>query len=131
MLSRSRTRRGPSASAATLLLVSLTACSDLYYDRRETVALSAQDHLDANRVEQMIDPWPYYVANKNLVFNGQRMQDAVERYRHDCVFPPANPTTTASYITQQQQQMAQQQAARCQNQVVAPPAPPPPPIPAK
>jgi hypothetical protein len=113
------------------MLASLSACSDIYYDRRETVALSADDHLNVNRVEQMVDPWPYYVGNKNLVFNGQRMQDAVERYRHDCVFPPPNPTTTASYITQQQQQMAQQQMARCQNQAVVPAAPPPPPIPAK
>jgi len=59
------------------------------------------------------------------------MQDAVERYRHDCVFPPVNPTTTASYITQQQQQMAMQQQTRCQNQANAPAPPPPPPIPAK
>jgi hypothetical protein len=47
-------------------LTMLSACSDLYYDRRETIALSADDHLNANRVEQMVDPWPYYVGNKNL-----------------------------------------------------------------
>ena len=43
------------------LLVGLGAllggCSDIYYDRRETVALGADDHIAANRVVQMVDPW--------------------------------------------------------------------------
>ena len=121
-------RQGVSCLAVGILTL-LTACSDIYYDRRETVALGADDHLNVNRVEQMIDPWPYYVGNKNLVFNGQRMQEAVDRYRHDCVFPPVAPTTTTTYI---QQQAAQQQAqARCQSQSAVPPAPPPPPLPVK
>jgi hypothetical protein len=52
----------------------LSACSDIYYDRRETVALGADDHIASNMVAQMIDPWPRYVGNKNLAFNGDRMQ---------------------------------------------------------
>jgi hypothetical protein len=65
MWSQSRTRparRGVGAAAA--LLISLTGlgtmlagCSDIYFDRRETVALGADDHIGTNRVAQMIDTW--------------------------------------------------------------------------
>jgi hypothetical protein len=61
----------------------------------------------------MIDPWPRYVENKNLTFNGERAQAAVERYRRDCVFVPINPTTTS---LPQQQTMQQQSITRCQTQ---------------
>jgi hypothetical protein len=102
-----------SLAAAITLAAMLSACSDIYYDRRETIALGADDHIASNRVAQMIDPWPRYVGNKNIAFNGERAQAAVERYRHDCVFQPINPTTTPLY----QQQTSQQTAiARCQAQ---------------
>src|SRR5436190_4167715 len=67
------------------LALMLSGCSDIYYDRRETIALSADDHQASNSVAQMIDPWPRYVGNKNLAFNGERMQTAVDRYRRNCV----------------------------------------------
>jgi len=42
MSSRSRTDGGRKLAAAAIALVaSLSACSDIYYDRRETVALGA------------------------------------------------------------------------------------------
>jgi hypothetical protein len=111
MSSQRRTNAGTRALAAALALGSiLGGCSDIYYDRRETVALGAEDHIDSNRVAQMVDPWPRYVENKNIAFNGQRMQAAVERYRHNKVIPPVNATTTS--IAQQQ---AQQQAAATNN----------------
>ena len=44
--------------AAATLLALLAGCSDLYFDRRETIALGAGDALAANAVEQMVDPWP-------------------------------------------------------------------------
>ena len=79
----------------------LSACSDIYYDRRETVALGADDHIATNMAEQMIDPWPRYVGNKNLAFNGERMQAAVECYRHNPrVIIPVSPNTTG--VVQQQ-----------------------------
>jgi hypothetical protein len=74
----------------------LGGCSDIYYDRRETIALGADDHIAVNRVAQMIDPWPRYVGNKNLAFNGERMQTTVECYRHNPrVYVPVYPNTTA------------------------------------
>ena len=88
--------RGRSALPALLVLSAsvLGGCSDIYFDRRETIALSADDHLQANKVEQMVDPWPRYVGNKNIAFNGERMQAAVERYRKHEIIRPISPTTT-------------------------------------
>jgi hypothetical protein len=109
MSSPSRTEPGRRALFAALALCSvLGACSDLYYDRRETVALGADDAIAANRVAQMVDPWPRYVGNKNIAFDGQRMQVAVECYREDNIKPPASRSTSS--LAQQQQR---QEAADC------------------
>jgi len=96
MSSQSRTRTRSKALCATLALGAILAgCSDIYYDRRETVALGADDHIAANRVAQMVDPWPSYVADKNLAFNGERMQAGVERYRKHEAIRPISPTTNS------------------------------------
>src|SRR5436190_8539472 len=75
MSSKSRTEVACQALGVAVTLV-LGGCSDIYFDRRETVALGADDHLAVNRVAQMVDPWPYHVDNKNIAFNGDRMQSA-------------------------------------------------------
>jgi len=75
----------------------LGGCSVIYYDRRETVALGAQDHIDNNRVAQMIDPWPRDVGRRQIAFNGQKMQSAVERYRTNRVTRPIGLTTSTTY----------------------------------
>lgn len=88
-----------------LLLLSATlsgGCSDIYYDRRETVSLTADDARESNRVAQVIDPWPASSANRNVAFDGNKMQTAVERYRNNKVIQPVNATTST---------MAQAQAA--------------------
>lgn len=85
--------------AVVALGVTLGGCSDIYFDRRETVALGADDHIAANRVAQMVDPWPRYVGDKNIAFNGQRMQGAAERYRRHEVIRPV-PLTTNTYSQQ-------------------------------
>ena len=105
MSSRSGTSVGcRMLSAAVALGAVLGGCSDIYYDRRETVSLGADDAIASNMVTQMVDPWPRYVGNKNIAFNGQRMQAAVERYRNNRVIPPVNVTTTS--MTQAQAQAA-------------------------
>lgn len=122
MSSKSRTKSAPWA-ALVMLAAALGGCSDIYYDRRETIALGADDHIAANTAIQMVDPWPYYVGNKNLAFNGQRMQAAVERYRNNRVIPPTN-TTTSSFAQQQaQQQAATASGATAQSTQSAPAAP--------
>jgi hypothetical protein len=101
MTERSK-RDGGKALAATLLSVGtvLGGCSDIYFDRRESIALSAGDAIAVNRVEQMIDPWPRYVGDKNIAFNGERMQGAVERYRLHEVIRPVPLTTSANSLPQ-------------------------------
>jgi hypothetical protein len=81
--------------AATLVAgATLGGCSDIYYDRRETVALGADDAVASNRITHMVDPWPAHSANRNFAFNGERMQSGVERYRRHEVIQPRSPLTT-------------------------------------
>jgi hypothetical protein len=89
-----RTKRHAGAIAAAVAAgVMLAGCSDpgLYLDRRDSIALSTGDAGEANKVAQVVDPWPPYSGNTNLSFNGQRMQSAVERYRTNLVTPPVDP----------------------------------------
>jgi hypothetical protein len=101
MSSQSRIEIGLKRPVLLALLVAavggtLGGCSDIYYDRRETVALGADDHIASNTVAQMVDPWPRYVGNKNIAFNGERMQAGVERYRHHEVIRPISPVTSSA-----------------------------------
>jgi hypothetical protein len=64
-----------------------------YLDRRDTISLHAGDALATNKVTQMVDPWPAHSANNNIAFNGDNMQKAVERYRHNKVTSPVSMTT--------------------------------------
>jgi hypothetical protein len=98
---RSRTERASRAVSVAVLLSSLLAgCSDLYFDRRETVLFGGGDAVAANAAEQTIDPWPRNSYNNHLAFNGQRMQHAVECYRYGKVTPPAdmNPSIDAAAL---------------------------------
>lgn len=73
----------------------LAGCSDIYFDRRETIVPTAGDAIAANRVTHMVDPWPPSSANRNIAFNGEVMQRAHERYREGRVIPPVNATTSS------------------------------------
>lgn len=110
-MSRSRIRP---LAAVLLLGAMLAACSDIYYDRRETIALSAGDDVMTNRVTHMIDPWPPSSANRNIAYNGERAQAAVERYRLNRVIQPVNATTSSVDY-----QRAQQAAAGASNSTQA------------
>jgi hypothetical protein len=84
----------------------LSGCSDIYFDRRETIALAADNAGATDRAEQMIDPWPRNVDKRDIAFNGEKMQTAVERYRTGKSLPPVNVTTSSTAY-----QAAQQAAA--------------------
>jgi hypothetical protein len=73
-----------------------------YTARRDGIALSAGDAVATNKLTQMVDPWPRTSANRNLAFNGQRMQSAVERYKTNKVIEPISPTTSSVQYQQQQ-----------------------------
>jgi hypothetical protein len=91
----SRSRISKPLAAAFVVGILLAGCSDIYYDRRETIALSAGDAVMTNRVTHMIDPWPPASANRNIAFNGEKMQTAVERYRQNRIIQPVNSTTSS------------------------------------
>ncbi len=101
MCSRSNTKACAFLLAAATVLA---GCSDIYYDRRETISPSAGDAMASNRVTHMVDPWPPSSANRNIAFNGEVMQRAVERYRDGDVIQPVNTTTSAAYARMQQRQ---------------------------
>jgi len=82
---------------AVLLLGGLLAGCSEYLDRRATIALSAGDAVETNKVTQIIDPWPPDSANRHIAYNGQRMQSAVERYRNNKVTAPVGIGTSTSY----------------------------------
>jgi hypothetical protein len=85
------------AAAATLGLW-LAGCSDTgkYLDRRDSIALGAGDAIAANKVAEVVDPWPAQSGNKNLAFNGDKMQAAVQRYRTGKVIQPVDAETSES-----------------------------------
>ena len=80
------------ALAATTLL---GACTDMYLDRRDTVSFAAGDAVAANKVTHMVDPWPVRAGDRNIAFDGERMQAAAERYRTNRVTPLATAGTSS------------------------------------
>ncbi len=84
-----------------LLAAMLAGCSDIYYDRRDTVSFAANDAVATALATQTIDPWPRASANRNIAANGVVVQSAVERYRTCQVIQPKGTSTsgTAGYGT--------------------------------
>jgi hypothetical protein len=82
--------------ALAVVLVMLAGCSE-YLDRRDTIALSGGNAIATNKVTHMVDPWPRDSANRDIAFNGAKMETAIERYRTNKVIPPRGTGTSATY----------------------------------
>jgi hypothetical protein len=82
----------------------LAGCSDIYYDRRETILFGAGDAVASNIAVQTIDPWPPSSVDRRAPANGERVAAAIKRYRTGRVFIPTGNATSSSYQQQQQQQ---------------------------
>jgi hypothetical protein len=91
-------------ASAVLVGVTLAGCSDLYFNRRDTISLVSGEAMAANRVTHMIDPWPAHAANRNIAYNGEKAAVAAERYRTGRVIPPVNATTSSAAYSQAAQQ---------------------------
>ena len=91
-------------AAAALLGVMLGGCSEYYFDRRDTITLHSGEAQAANRVTQMIDPWPAASGQRNIAYNGEKAATASERYRTGRVIPPVNATTSSAAYSQAAQQ---------------------------
>jgi len=95
-MSRVANRFPLSALSSALVGASLlAACSDIYYDRRDTVTFRAGDASAVNRVTQAVDIWPAAAGYRDITFNGEKMQSAAERYRTNKVTPPVGIGTTS------------------------------------
>ena len=92
-----------------LLGAMLSGCSEYYFDRRDTISLHSGEAMAANRVTQMIDPWPAASAQRNIAYNGEKAATASERYRTGRIIPPVNATTSSTaYVAAQQQAQSTQ-----------------------
>ena len=80
---------------ATVLAV-LGGCSE-YLDRRDPIAKSGGNAVATNIVTHMVDPWPRASANRNIAFNGARIESAFERYRANKVIAPRGIGTSNTY----------------------------------
>jgi len=78
------------------VIVTLGGCSE-YLDRRDTIALSGGNAVATDQVTQMVDPWPRDSANRNIAFDGNKMESAFERYRTNQVTPPKGIGTSTTY----------------------------------
>lgn len=85
--------------SAALLAGALAGCADadLYFDRRDTIALHAGDAVASNIIVQTIDPWPRVAGDRNIPANGDRMQAAGERYRTGKVTQPQGLGTSSVF----------------------------------
>lgn len=92
--------RNARSAALCAMLVALVAmlggCSE-YFARRDTITLNGGDAVMANRVTHMVDPWPRASENKNIAFNGEKMEAAFKRYRTGNVLPPNGIGTGSTY----------------------------------
>jgi hypothetical protein len=82
--------------AGLLLAAMLAGCSDIYYDRRDTVAFGANDAIATALATQTIDPWPRASADRNIAANGVVVQSAVERYRTCQVIQPKGTSSSGT-----------------------------------
>ena len=82
--------------ALAAVLATLAGCSE-YLDRRDTIALSGGNAVASDRVTHMVDPWPRDSANRDIAFNGGKMETAIERYRTNKVIPPRGTGTSGTY----------------------------------
>jgi hypothetical protein len=54
---------------------------DRYFQRSDTITLSAGDAKQANAVTHTINPWPSYVGDRRIVTQAAKTNDGMTRYR--------------------------------------------------
>jgi hypothetical protein len=80
-----------------LAVITLGSCNglagndemDRYYQRSDTITLSAGDAKQANAVTHTIHPWPPGVGDRRIVSDARRVVSAVGRYGNS--FRPIDP----------------------------------------
>ena len=82
--------------AVAAMFATLAGCSQ-YFDRRDTMVESGGDSVATNQVTHMVDPWPRDSANRDIAFDGNKMEGAMERYRSNKVVQPQGIGTANTY----------------------------------
>ncbi|HRF08710.1 MAG TPA: hypothetical protein PL193_08715 [Xanthobacteraceae bacterium] len=85
--------------AALALSMALSACADVYYDRRDAIHMSFGDANASNIAVHTIDPWPRHAANRDILTNGEKIQPAIQRYKQGKVTPPRGLGTSSIELT--------------------------------
>lgn len=65
-----------------------------WFERRDTITLQAGDAVASNKAMQMRDPWPPYVNNRHIQFNGVVMDRVIDQYKEGTVPEPEVITAT-------------------------------------
>lgn len=61
---------------------------DVYRARRDSITMGAGNAVATNRAIHTIDPWPWYVQDKKINTNGERMYKAVDCYEKNQSIEP-------------------------------------------
>lgn len=84
--------------ALTAVLAALAGCSE-YLERQDNVSLAGGNAVNGDKVIQMVDPWPPASANRDIAYDGNRMETAADRYRTGRVIQPRGIGTSGTYDT--------------------------------
>lgn len=76
-------------------LALLAGCTD-YYDHDDRMTPYSGEAMAANRVAQMVDPWPASSRSPKFGTNGERMQKAITNYKGGTTAPTTSSTTSNS-----------------------------------
>ena len=82
--------------ALTAALAALAGCSE-YFERQNNVTLAGGNAVNGDKVVQMVDPWPPASANRDIAYDGNRMETAADRYRTGRVIQPRGIGTSGTY----------------------------------
>jgi hypothetical protein len=70
---------------ARLLLIlawaGLSACSNMYYERKDAITIGNGDSIEANKVLQIADPWPKGSQNTKIPMDPVKAAQAMYKYR--------------------------------------------------
>jgi hypothetical protein len=94
-------RIDPLKPVGAILALSLTlgACADYYYDRRDAIHLNVGNANAHNIAVQTIDPWPRHAAERTILTNGEKIAPAIQRYKEGKVTPPRGLGTSSVEIS--------------------------------
>lgn len=84
----STSNRLAAISALAVIALQAPGCTADHLVRSDKVTLQAGDAVAFNRAVQTRDPWPPYVWDRDILFNGTIIDNAINRYQTDQTIQP-------------------------------------------